>query len=147
MATTATENGKRASLPLRRDYTLAFKLQVLNETLVPGASVSIVARRHDINTNVVFRWRKLFREGRLGNGASEQKKLPPPEFAPVRMVPDASAVPALPPPKLRPVAKPEPRKKSAVMAITLPGGFALRVEEGIDEAALRRLLRAVRELA
>ncbi|WP_425266315.1 transposase [Burkholderia lata] len=28
-------------------------------------SVSIVARRHDINANVVFGWRKQYREGKL----------------------------------------------------------------------------------
>ncbi|WP_408380819.1 transposase, partial [Paraburkholderia caledonica] len=31
----------------------------------PGMSVSIVARRHDINANVVFAWRKQYREGKL----------------------------------------------------------------------------------
>ena len=33
---------------------------------MPGASVSRVARRHDVNANQVFGWRKLYREGRLG---------------------------------------------------------------------------------
>jgi transposase len=28
------------------------------ETQVPGASVSIVARRHDVNNNQLFRWRR-----------------------------------------------------------------------------------------
>jgi transposase len=39
--------------------------QVIRETLEPGMSVSIVARRHDINANVVFGWRKQYREGKL----------------------------------------------------------------------------------
>ena len=38
----------------------------MEETLVPGASVSRVARRHDVNANQVFHWRKLCHEGRLG---------------------------------------------------------------------------------
>jgi transposase len=38
----------------------------VEETLLPGASVSRVARRHDVNANQVFHWRKLYREGRLG---------------------------------------------------------------------------------
>jgi len=33
------------------------------KTLLPGASVSRVARRHDVNANQVFYWRKLYREG------------------------------------------------------------------------------------
>jgi transposase-like protein len=58
---------KRARRPPRGHYSLGFKLQVIKESLVPGASVSVVARRHDINTNVVFRWRKEFRDGKYGN--------------------------------------------------------------------------------
>ncbi|MGF6637158.1 IS66-like element accessory protein TnpA [Paraburkholderia sp. MM6662-R1] len=48
-----------------RTYAQAFKQQVIRETLEPGMSVSIVARRHDINANVVFAWRKQYREGKL----------------------------------------------------------------------------------
>ncbi|MGU4701377.1 transposase [Burkholderia cepacia] len=36
-----------------RTYAQAFRQQVIRETLAPGMSVSIVARRHDINANVV----------------------------------------------------------------------------------------------
>ena len=48
-----------------RTYAQEFKQQVIRETLDPGMSVSIVARRHDINANVVFGWRKQYREGKL----------------------------------------------------------------------------------
>lgn len=40
--------------------------EIVEETLEAGASVSRVARRHDVNANQVFYWRKLYREGRLG---------------------------------------------------------------------------------
>src|SRR5215472_8361473 len=46
--------------------TKAERRAVVEETLVPGASVSRVARRHDVNANQVFHWRKLYQEGRLG---------------------------------------------------------------------------------
>src|SRR3989449_7416511 len=39
--------------------------QIVEETLKPGASVSLVARAHDVNTNQVFKWLKLYRAGRL----------------------------------------------------------------------------------
>jgi transposase len=42
----------------------------VEETLLPGTSVSRVARRHDVNANLLFYWRKLYREGRLGGGAA-----------------------------------------------------------------------------
>ncbi len=41
----------------------------MEETLQPGASVSRVARRYDVNANQVFYWRKLYREGQLGSSA------------------------------------------------------------------------------
>jgi transposase-like protein len=40
----------------RRSYTPTFRLQVIAETRTPGTSVAKVARRHDLNTNVVFHW-------------------------------------------------------------------------------------------
>jgi transposase len=43
---------------------------IVEETLLPGASVSRVARRHDVNANQVFYWRKRYREGQLGGGAA-----------------------------------------------------------------------------
>jgi transposase len=44
--------------------------KIVEATLQPGASVSRVARRHDVNANRVFHWRKLYREGRFGSGAN-----------------------------------------------------------------------------
>jgi transposase len=41
-----------------RQYSEALKRQMVAETQVPGASVSIVARRHDVNSNQLFRWRR-----------------------------------------------------------------------------------------
>jgi transposase len=46
--------------------------QIVEETLKPGASVSLVARAHDVNANQVFHWRKLYREGRFGDAAAAQ---------------------------------------------------------------------------
>jgi transposase len=37
----------------------------VEETLQPGTSVAVIARRHGVNANQVFQWRKLYREGRL----------------------------------------------------------------------------------
>jgi transposase len=39
--------------------------QIVEETFQAGASVSRVAREHDINANQLFHWRKLYRDGRL----------------------------------------------------------------------------------
>ena len=42
----------------RREWPEALKRQMVAETLEPGASVSIVSRRHDVNTNQLFKWRR-----------------------------------------------------------------------------------------
>src|SRR5271168_4608342 len=42
----------------RRKYPEALKRQMVAETEAPGASVSIVARHHDVNSNQLFRWRR-----------------------------------------------------------------------------------------
>jgi transposase len=65
------------------------KRRVAEETMKSGASVSIVARRHDINANLVFSWRKLYQEGRLGVRAGEQS------FIPVGVVGSQASVPVL----------------------------------------------------
>jgi transposase len=50
----------------RPNFSLAFKRQVVEATLQPGASVSMIAREHDVNANLVFRWRHQYQEGAFG---------------------------------------------------------------------------------
>ena len=54
----------------RRRRSLEEKRRIVEETLESGASVARVARRHAVNANQVFYWRKKYREGRLGKGRS-----------------------------------------------------------------------------
>lgn len=42
----------------RREWPDALKRRIVAETLEPGSSVSIVARRHDVNANQLFKWRR-----------------------------------------------------------------------------------------
>jgi transposase len=55
--------GKRGSY---RTHSVEQKRRIVEESLAGGASVSRVARRHDLNTNQLFTWRKRYAEGRLG---------------------------------------------------------------------------------
>ena len=61
----------------RRQYPEALKRQMVAETEVPGASVSIVARRHDVNSNQLFRWRRQL----LPKAAVESSAMVPVEIA------------------------------------------------------------------
>jgi len=60
---------------LRRRWTIAEKRRIAQETFLPGASVAQIAQHHALNANQLFYWRRLYREGRLGNN-SATKLLP-----------------------------------------------------------------------
>lgn len=47
----------------RRRWTAEEKLTLVRQTLMPGQSVSVVAREHGINASQLFGWRKRYQEG------------------------------------------------------------------------------------
>jgi transposase len=49
----------------RRFRSKQERRQIAEESLEPGASMAVAARRHGVNVNQVFHWRKLLRDGRL----------------------------------------------------------------------------------
>ena len=64
--------------PKRRQYPEALKRQMVAETLAPGASVSVVARCHDVKSNQRFRWRRQL----LPKAVVESGTMVPVEIAP-----------------------------------------------------------------
>ncbi len=61
----------------RRYRTKAERRQIVEETLKPGVSVSQVARAHDVNANIIFCWRRQYREGWFDDVKAETKALVP----------------------------------------------------------------------
>ena len=61
---------------LRRRFTLEQKRGIVEQSMKPGVSVSRVAREHDVNTNQVFKWRRLHERGLLGAGRKAVSMLP-----------------------------------------------------------------------
>jgi transposase len=49
----------------RRSWSVTEKRRMVEESLEPGASVSVVARRYDVNANLLFSWRRLYQSGLL----------------------------------------------------------------------------------
>ena len=47
----------------RRRWSTQDKLRMIEETLLPGESISVVARRHGVAPNLLYRWRRLMTEG------------------------------------------------------------------------------------
>lgn len=59
----------------RQRRSIGEKRRIVEETLVPGASVARVARARGINANQVFGWRRLYLAGRLGERKPGMKLL------------------------------------------------------------------------
>jgi len=47
----------------RRRWRTQDKLRMIEETLLPGESISAVTRRHGVAPNLLYRWRRLMTEG------------------------------------------------------------------------------------
>ena len=112
----------------RRRRSVEEKLAIVRETFEPGATVSGVARRHQVNANQVFAWRKLYQDGSLSAVSSGEQVVPASDLAEaIKDCPRGCG-------HLGPPADPE------CALDTLTGGAARRV------AAARRLLAALREV-
>lgn len=108
----------------RRRYSESFKRQVVAEASGDGVSAASVARRHGLNTNLIFNWRRRYGGDR------------PVSFVPALIVPEA-------PPTDRGDAVPgnsEPR-----MEVVCHGGRRIVVERDFDVGVLRRLLAVVED--
>src|SRR6267142_6055918 len=73
-----------------RSWPDGLKREIVAASLAPGSSVSVVARRYDVNANQVFSWRKRYRDEAGGAGTAQ--------LVPVLVTPDrpAAASPDLP---------------------------------------------------
>lgn len=103
--------------PGRRLWPDALKRQIVAETRIAGASVSVVARRYGVCENLVFTWRRRFEAG-SANGEG-------------RLVPVAvGQVPTLP------LSAPT----GGTVEVELVSGARIRISGAVDGAALRQVL-------
>ena len=123
------------------------KLAIVRECDLPGSSVSMVSRRHDINSNLIFNWRSQVRRGALGIGTAIR---PLPPLVPVTIVDDRVQQLALPPPsssvKAAPPPKPSPPPAPAAtgrIEIEMPSGVRVRFDSTVSAAALRNVLASL----
>jgi transposase len=58
VSTNGLVDTKRSRPARRREWPEELKRQMVSETLEAGSSVSLVARRHDVNANQLFKWRR-----------------------------------------------------------------------------------------
>ena len=60
----------------RRRFTKEYRRQVVEETLIPGASIAGVALKHRLNANLVFTWRRKLLPALAPSRARSVKLLP-----------------------------------------------------------------------
>ncbi len=53
------------SVQRRRRWSTQEKLEIIEESELPGVSVSAVARKHGVSPSLLFNWRRLAKEGKL----------------------------------------------------------------------------------
>lgn len=128
----------------RRIWSDDEKRMICRQARLPGLSVSQVARRYDVNANLVFTW---LRDPRFAPEGVE----PPIEalvadtaasagdaaatFLPVELIEEAEAASSSDAPAVS--------SSTGAMEIMLAGGHRLRVEGTYDPDALARLLRGL----
>ncbi len=59
----------------RRMHTLEAKRRIVAEASAPGASVAEIARRHGLNANLLFSWRRQHQQGVLEEHTRRSKLL------------------------------------------------------------------------
>ena len=120
----------------RRRFSDAFKARVIEETLIPGAVVSEVARRHGLTPQQLFSWRRQARLPVSPSGADQGT----PSFVPA--VVDAS-VPA-PMPRRR--ARRQDHETDGlfeIVELTIEG-VMVRIGRGADAGTIAAVLRALK---
>jgi len=117
----------------RRQHSLEEKRQIVEETHVKGASVSSVARRHEVNPNQVFAWRQLYRRGLLDSKAAPEKT----EMLPVR-VSTPTVLPIKPAMQVGKEARAE--RTSKLIEIRLANGHSVVLRGRVDAKTLARVL-------
>ena len=101
----------------RRRWSDDFKRRVVAEASQPGVSVAAIARRYDLNNNLLFNWKRRF-------GVDIA-------FLPVEVVPEPAA------PRVKPGVS------DGKIEIQLSNGHSLSVNGAFDPDAVSRLVRGL----
>jgi transposase len=109
----------------RRRWSTDAKAVIVAESFAPGASVSAVARRHDIRPSLLFLWRRQVTRAQL---AERGDRGMPPGFVPVAITGCGGKLPSC--------------EEQAAIEIEV-GAVRIRVRGTVDRRALCEVLAAV----
>lgn len=110
----------------RRRWSVEEKLRIVEESYSAPRLTSATARRHGISIQLLFAWRKAYREGRLGEG-------PVCGFVPATIVPEQRG-------DGTEVAR-------GRMEVVSANGRRVIVERDVDVEALLRIIRGLETLS
>ena len=161
------DGGKRS----RRAWSAEEKRRIVAEAIRPGASVAEIARRHGLNANLVFAWRRALQPATTKTADTAPRTAPAyldaPLDAPSLPVGSAEFVPigvftradddgpalqaqaasvaiAAGAPGRSNVARPAMDGRPGMIEIDLADGTRLRVDAFVNERALRRVPAALK---
>ena len=117
------------------------KRRIVAEALVPGASVAAVARKHGVNANLLFGWRRLHKRGLLEQCREPASLLPVTVTTPT-VLPDRNSRPTR---AVQAVRRPAaPVIGPGHIEIELRGDVRVRVHGRVEVDALSAVLAALR---
>lgn len=121
----------------RRRWPDALKRELVAAAMAPGASVSVIARRHDVNANQLFKWCRQF-----GSPAASTE---PVGFLPVEVMP----LPVMPPaaPIMDTAGPAEPALLDAAspgsIEVAFPGGVRVTITGMVEAKTVTAVLGTV----
>ena len=118
----------------RRKWTVEEKAALLAEVEAEGGKVKLVARRHRVSESLLYNWRSAWK-------MAASMRSPAAAFVSLGVLSEAGdGVPA----QAMPTA-PRPEERIGGIEVTLRNGTRLRVDGVVNETALLRVLRALKE--
>jgi transposase len=131
----------------RRAWGVEQKREIVIESLQLDARPADVARRHGINTGLLYTWRRQMLAGQLGEAPRLLPRFARVDRTAAPIAPELShSVPGSPGCRTQgaePVAIPVAPAIRGMIEITLSSGISLRVDAQVDSRALRRVLAAL----
>lgn len=129
-----TDFPQKASGVTRRRYDADFKRRLVRMSLAPGASAAKIALKHQLNANLLFKWRRQYLREISGTPSAPVRLLP----VTVREYADA-----LPVETARGGRAPGRARGSGTIDIDLRAG-RIRVKGTVDIELLRTVVQMVR---
>ena len=115
--------------------SLAEKRAIVEEAMQPGASVAAVARRHGVNANLLFGWRRLYEQGLLASRTRMPALVPVVTTMPESADEVGDAVPG--------TMVERSAVASGVVEVELPNGTRLWIRGAVDATVVTTVCQAL----